>query len=149
MKRRKAGKTRAKASRGKVAVKRDRTARATAKTAPSPKTTPSPPPDLKRELDAAREQLTATSEVLHLMSGSQGDLTRVFKTILANATRLAEANFGVLTLRDGDGQRVVAMHNPCPMAAEFAQHTRQAIGQLRRENTQHLPPRAPGIGQGR
>ncbi len=113
MKRRKAGTTRAKQSRGKVAVKRDRPARVSAKTAPSPSS------DLQRELNAAREQLAATSEILHLMSGSQGDLTRVFKSILANATRLTQANFGILTLREGDGFRLVATHNAPRAFAEL------------------------------
>jgi len=115
----KAGKTRAKAARGKVAVKREQTARASAKTAPSPKAVPSPSSDLRREFKDAREQLAATSEVMHLMSGSHGDLARVFKTILAKATRLTQANFGILTLREGDGFRLVATHNAPRAFAEL------------------------------
>ena len=75
---------------------------------------------LTRELKEALEQQTATAEVLHLMSGSHGDLARVFGTILANATRLCEANFGMLSLYEGDGCfRVVALHNAPPAFAEL------------------------------
>ena len=75
---------------------------------------------LTRELNEALEQQTATAGVLHLISGSRGDLARVFETILANATRLCEANFGMLSLYEGDGCfRVVAMHNAPPAFAEL------------------------------
>ena len=66
---------------------------------------------LTSELNEAVEQQTATAEVLHLMSGSHGDLARVFDTILANATRLCQANFGLMHLHEGDAVRTVAMHN--------------------------------------
>ena len=75
---------------------------------------------LTRELNEALEQQTATAGVLHLISGSRGDLARVFETILANATRLCEANFGMLSLYEGDGCfHVVAMHNAPPAFAEL------------------------------
>ncbi len=72
-----------------------------------------------RELNDVLEQLNATSEVLHLMSGSHGDLAHVFDTILASAARLCEASFGILTLHEGGAFRVVAMHNPPPKFAEL------------------------------
>ena len=53
---------------------------------------------LTRELSEERKQRTATSEVLHLLSGSHGDLNRLFDTILSNATKLCQANFGALFL---------------------------------------------------
>src|SRR5262245_25582923 len=52
---------------------------------------------LTRELTDERRQRMATSEVLRLMSGSQGDLNHLFNTILANATNLCQANFGTLS----------------------------------------------------
>src|SRR6516162_4873810 len=74
---------------------------------------------LTRELSEERKQRTATSEVLRLLSGSHGDLNHLFDTILANATNLCEANFGTLSLCEGDAFRIVAMHNVPPGLAEL------------------------------
>ena len=41
--------------------------------------------------------------MLRVISSSPGKLKRVFEAMLANATRLCEANFGVLTLHE-DGR---------------------------------------------
>jgi hypothetical protein len=46
---------------------------------------------LTRELNEAREQQTATSEVLQVISSFAGELDPVFQAILANATRICEA----------------------------------------------------------
>ena len=73
------------------------------------------------ELSEALEQQTATSEVLRVISSSPGDLEPVFQSILANATRICEAKFGVLSLNEGDANRVVAMHNAPPAYAELRQ----------------------------
>jgi len=71
-----------------------------------------------RELSEAREQQAATSEVLRIISSSPGNLEPVFETILMNATRLCEASFGTLFLREADAFRVVAMHGAPPAYAE-------------------------------
>jgi signal transduction histidine kinase len=55
-----------------------------------------------RELSESLEQQTATSEVLQVISTSPGELEPVFQTMLANATRICEAKFGVLFRCDGD-----------------------------------------------
>ena len=74
---------------------------------------------LTRELSDEQKQRTATSEVLHLLSGSHGDLPRLFNTILTSATKLCQANFGTLSLDEGDAFRIVAMHDVPPALAEL------------------------------
>ena len=74
---------------------------------------------LTRELTDERRRRMATSEVLRLLSGSRGDLNHLFDTILANATNLCQANFGTLSLCEGDAFRIVAMHNVPPGLAEL------------------------------
>ena len=64
---------------------------------------------------------TATAEVLRVISSSPGDLKPVFQAMLENATRICEAKFGILWLREGDGFRSVALHNVPPAYAEQRQ----------------------------
>jgi hypothetical protein len=81
---------------------------------------------LTRELSEERKQRTAISEVLHLLSGSHGDLNRLFETILSNATKLCQANFGALFLCEADAFRIVAQHNAPPDYAELRRRERAA-----------------------
>jgi two-component system, NtrC family, sensor kinase len=69
-----------------------------------------------RELSESLEQQVATSEVLQVISSSPGELEPVFQSMLANATRLCEAECGVMWLREGDAFRSVAIHGPLPPA---------------------------------
>jgi hypothetical protein len=71
---------------------------------------------LTRELQESREQQTATSEVLSVISGSPGELQPVFDTMLAKAVELCEASFGAMWLVDGDGYRTAALHGDLPEA---------------------------------
>src|SRR5262249_35851364 len=69
---------------------------------------------LTREVNEALEQQAATSEVLRVIGGSPGDLAPVFQAMVDNATRICDATFGGLYLRDGDEFRLSAMHNMPP-----------------------------------
>jgi GAF domain-containing protein/two-component sensor histidine kinase len=70
------------------------------------------------DLSEALQQQTATSEVLQVISSSLGELEPVFQTMLESATRICEAKFGSMYLREGDAFRIVAMHNAPPAFAE-------------------------------
>jgi GAF domain-containing protein/CheY-like chemotaxis protein len=71
-----------------------------------------------RQLSEALEQQTATSEVLRVISSSQGELEPVFAAILDNAVRICDAKFGTFYLSEGGGFRAVAMHNAPPAFAD-------------------------------
>jgi GAF domain-containing protein len=87
---------------------------------------------LLSELREALQQQTATSEVLGVISSSPSDLGPVFETVLANATRLCDATFGLLLLYEGDWRfRQVAMCNVPSALAELRQ--REPIFEVSRE----------------
>jgi class 3 adenylate cyclase/putative methionine-R-sulfoxide reductase with GAF domain len=66
---------------------------------------------LLNELRQSLDRQTATSDVLHVISSSPGDLKKVFEAILENATRICQANFGILNFYETGGLRMGAMHN--------------------------------------
>jgi GAF domain len=69
-----------------------------------------------QELSQALEQQTATSEVLRVISSSSGNLQTVFDTMLAKATDLCEANYGLMWLREEDAFRAAALYGDLPQA---------------------------------
>jgi signal transduction histidine kinase len=89
---------------------------------------------LLNELRGSLEQQTATSEVLRVISSSPGELQPVFQSMLENATRICEAQFGFLLVLHENGQfRIGAMHN-----------VPQALAELReREPLIHPGPLSP------
>jgi signal transduction histidine kinase/uncharacterized membrane protein len=71
------------------------------------------------DLTESLEQQTATSEVLKVISSSPGDLGPVFDAILENATRICEAQFGILMSYDGGLMHKTAARNVPPALLEF------------------------------
>ncbi len=75
-----------------------------------------------RELSESLEQQTATSEVLKVISSSPGQLEPVFQAMLENATRVCEADCGVLFRLDSDVFRAAAMVGLPSVYADDLQH---------------------------
>jgi adenylate cyclase len=73
---------------------------------------------LSRELDEAREQQAATTDVLRIVSASSGEVKPVFDAILNKAVRICDAKFANLSLYDGEAFRAAAFHNVSPEYAE-------------------------------
>jgi two-component system, NtrC family, sensor kinase len=65
---------------------------------------------LRRELQEALQQQTATTDVLKVISSSPGELTPVFNAILQNAVRICDAKFAHLWLREDDSLRIGGTH---------------------------------------
>jgi signal transduction histidine kinase/DNA-binding FrmR family transcriptional regulator len=78
---------------------------------------------LFNETKEALEQQTATSEVLEIISSSPGELKPVFEKMLENATRVCDANFGVMNLWDGENFRIAADYNVPPAFTALRQLT--------------------------
>ncbi len=57
--------------------------------------------------------------MLKVISSSPGELEPVFQAMLENATRICDAKFGALVLREGDAFRPGALHNAPPAFAEY------------------------------
>jgi GAF domain-containing protein/anti-sigma regulatory factor (Ser/Thr protein kinase) len=74
---------------------------------------------LLNELRQSLEQQTATADVLRVISSFPGDLEPVFRAMLENATRICEASFGSMLLREGGRLRRVATHNTPAGFIEF------------------------------
>src|SRR5262249_5497380 len=78
---------------------------------PSAPDQPGESPQLIHELKETQEQLADTSEVLHAISSSHGELKPIFQSMLKNATRLCEAKFGNIYRVDGNALHLMASHN--------------------------------------
>jgi signal transduction histidine kinase len=90
------------------------------------------------ELTETLQQQTATSEVLQVISSSQGELKPVFQKMLENATRVCGANFGQMNLYQEGHFRPVANYNvPAAYAARLADtpfqpHPQSGLGTVAR-----------------
>jgi two-component system, NtrC family, sensor kinase len=70
------------------------------------------------DLQESLQHQTATSEVLEVISRSPGELDPVFQTILASATSICDAQFGLLVLYEDGGFRCTSTFNLPPAFAE-------------------------------
>ena len=78
--------------------------------------------ELRQRTDDLSESLgqqTATSEVLRVISSSPGELDPVFQALLANATRICDAKFGMMHRYENGAFHTVAVLNAPPALAEY------------------------------
>ncbi len=80
-----------------------------------------------RDLTAALEQQTATSEILHVIASSPTDIQPVLNTVAASAARLCEATDAQIRLLEGNRTRLVASFGNVP-APEFSPTTMGRAG---------------------
>ena len=71
---------------------------------------------LTHELSEAREQQSATSEILRVISSSPTDVQPVFDAIVRSAVRLCNGVVGAVNTFDGELTHVVAVYNYTPEA---------------------------------
>ena len=96
------------------------------------------------ELNQAREQQTATAEVLQVINSSPGDLAPVFNAILEKAHTLCGAAAGGLVEIEGEQYRAVAVHGKPRLAEWWIQQgwihsDTGAFAPLRQGECIHLP----------
>src|SRR6266568_4973986 len=70
------------------------------------------------ELEGRNRDLTATSEILRVISSSPTDVQPVFDTIVRSAVTLCGGLFSTLFQFDGEMLHILAAHNTTPAALE-------------------------------
>jgi signal transduction histidine kinase len=100
---------------------------------------------LAHNLDEALAQQMASAEVLRAISSSPGELELIFQTMLANAVRICNANFGALFRFEDGAVRAAAMLGVPPAFAQFWQRgpyrpgPQTALGRvMRTQRTVHI-----------
>jgi GAF domain-containing protein/anti-sigma regulatory factor (Ser/Thr protein kinase) len=78
---------------------------------------------LFKELESRNRDLTATSEILRVISSSPTDAQPVFDTIVRSAVSLCDGLFSALFQFDGELLHPVAQHNFTPEALEELHHS--------------------------
>ena len=106
---------------------------------------------LEQDLAEAKEQLTATNEVLAVIGRSDFRLEPVFETVVRHATRLCRADCGYVYQPDGDVFRIAFMLGGTPEYREYMQRASgpAGAGDARRPGRARAPNRAdPGRARG-
>src|SRR5262245_8546912 len=83
--------------------------------------------ELRRELADAREQLTATSEILHVISTSPTDLKSVLTTVAENAARICAADDAHIWQREGEELQIAASYGMAPLTRRQLTVSRQSV----------------------
>src|SRR5215212_127756 len=83
---------------------------------------------LGRDLTEAREQQSATAEVLKVISRSAFDLDPVLETLVENAAKLCVAQYGLIYRFDGESFRLAATYNVAPDARASVEQNRPVPG---------------------
>jgi GAF domain-containing protein len=98
---------------------------------------------LTRERDDALEQLTATSEVLQIISSSPGDLQPVFAAMLEKAVRICDATFGNIYRWDGNALHLASSHDTPPAYAEYRKRIPMRFDEMSESMRQMIETRSP------
>jgi class 3 adenylate cyclase len=102
--------------------------------------------ELARELEAAREQQRAVSDVLRAVAGPEG-LQPVLDQVVESATRLCAGEYGILCLTEGDVLRVLAHYGRPEVGQEDwgKLHTRDRTTVVGRVALDRRPVQIPDV----